>query len=145
MTNCRKWVDRALSKLCATTDMVTVVLCVYTQLRGLSVDVIRYRQTVWWSADTSVSALSLTVGCNNTQSLIYRKGTLMGLNVTIHLKNNHPLTVNDLIYRLRKRAEIRRQIPGRKATEEGKPDRLADLLDEAANEIERLEKCILTL
>jgi hypothetical protein len=41
----------------------------------------------------------------------------------------------DLVYRLRKRAEIRRQIPGRKSVQEGKADRMADLLDEAANEI----------
>ncbi len=45
---------------------------------------------------------------------------------------------NDIVYRLRKRAEIRRQIPGRKSVEEGKPDRIADILEEAANEIERL-------
>jgi hypothetical protein len=44
----------------------------------------------------------------------------------------------DLVYRLRKRAEIRRQIPGRKSVEEGKPDRIADILEEAATEIERL-------
>ena len=44
----------------------------------------------------------------------------------------------DLVYRLRKRAEIRRQIPGRKSVEEGKADRIADILEEAANEIERL-------
>jgi hypothetical protein len=44
----------------------------------------------------------------------------------------------DLVYRLRKRAEIRRQIPGRKSVQEGKADRMADLLDEAANEIVRL-------
>jgi hypothetical protein len=44
----------------------------------------------------------------------------------------------DLVYRLRKRAEIRRQIPGRKSVEEGAPDRIADILEEAANEIERL-------
>jgi hypothetical protein len=47
---------------------------------------------------------------------------------------------NDLVYRLRKRAEIRRQIPGRKSVEEGTPDRIADLLEEAANRIELLEK-----
>lgn len=47
---------------------------------------------------------------------------------------------DDLVYRLRKRAEIRRQIPGRKSVEEGKPDRIADLLEEAANEIERLRE-----
>jgi hypothetical protein len=44
----------------------------------------------------------------------------------------------DLVYRLRKRAEIRRQIPTRKSVQENQPDRLSDLLDEAANEIERL-------
>lgn len=38
----------------------------------------------------------------------------------------------DIVYRLRKRAEIRRQIPGRKSVQEGEADRLADLLDEAA-------------
>ena len=50
-----------------------------------------------------------------------------------------PITEQSLVYRLRKRAEIRRQIPGRLSAEEGKPDRIADLLDEAANEIERLK------
>lgn len=45
----------------------------------------------------------------------------------------------DLVYRLRKRAEIRRQIPSRKSVQEGLPDRMADLLDEAATEIERLQ------
>lgn len=44
----------------------------------------------------------------------------------------------DLIYRLRKRAEIRRQIPSRKSVQEGLPDRLADLLEEAATKIEIL-------
>lgn len=48
----------------------------------------------------------------------------------------------DLVYRLRERARIRRQIPGRKSVQEGKPDRIADLLEEAANEIERLERVI---
>lgn len=44
-----------------------------------------------------------------------------------------------LISRLRKRAEIRRQITTRKSVQEGKPDRIADLLEEAANEIELLQ------
>lgn len=44
----------------------------------------------------------------------------------------------DLVYRLLKRAEIRRQIPTRKSVQEGKADRIADLLEEAATEIERL-------
>jgi len=50
------------------------------------------------------------------------------------------LTEQSLVYRLRKRAEIRRQIADRKSVQEGRPDRIADLLEEAANEIERLLK-----
>ena len=46
----------------------------------------------------------------------------------------------DLVYRLRKRAEIRRQISTRKSVQEGAPDRIADLLEEAATEIERLNR-----
>ena len=46
---------------------------------------------------------------------------------------------DDLVYRLRNRAEIRRQIPGRKSVEEGARDRIADLLEEAANAIERVQ------
>jgi hypothetical protein len=48
----------------------------------------------------------------------------------------------DLVYRLRYRAEIRRQIPTRKSVQEGAPDRIADLLEEAADEIERLKNII---
>ena len=47
---------------------------------------------------------------------------------------------NDLVYRLRKRAEIRRQIPTRKSVQENQPDRIADLLEEAANEIEPMRR-----
>ena len=50
-----------------------------------------------------------------------------------------PLAEQSLVYRLRRRAEIRRQIPGRKSVQEGASDRIADLLEEAANEIERLQ------
>jgi len=46
--------------------------------------------------------------------------------------------MDDLITRLRVRAKIRRQIPGRKSVQEGKSDRIADILEEAADEIERL-------
>jgi len=46
----------------------------------------------------------------------------------------------DLVYRLRERARIRRQIPGRKSVQENKPDRIADLLEEAAIEIEQLQR-----
>jgi hypothetical protein len=44
---------------------------------------------------------------------------------------------DDLVYRLRKRAEIRRQIPSRKSVLEGAPDRIADLLEEAAGALEK--------
>ena len=46
----------------------------------------------------------------------------------------------DLVFRLRKRAEIRRQISSRKSVQQGQPDRIADLLEEAANEIDSLRK-----
>jgi hypothetical protein len=49
-------------------------------------------------------------------------------------------TYSDLVKRLRIRAEIRRAIPTRKSVQENKPDRIADLLEEAANAIETLDK-----
>ncbi len=54
-----------------------------------------------------------------------------------------PVTEQSLLFRLRKRAEIRRQIQDRKSVQEGKPDRISELLEEAANEIERLQEEIL--
>jgi hypothetical protein len=51
-----------------------------------------------------------------------------------------PVSEQSLVFRLRKRAEIRRQIPGRKSVEEGARDRIADLLEEAATKIEFLNK-----
>jgi hypothetical protein len=56
-----------------------------------------------------------------------------------------PVAEQSLVFRLRKRAEIRRQIPGRLSAEEGKPDRIANLLDEAADEINKLEQTIANL
>jgi len=53
-----------------------------------------------------------------------------------------PVAQQSLVFRLRKRAEIRRQIPGRKSVEEGTPDRIADLLEEAADEIIRLKNIL---
>ena len=47
---------------------------------------------------------------------------------------------NDLVERLEKRAAIRRTAKGRKSVEEGQPDRIADLLEEAAKEIKRLQE-----
>lgn len=54
------------------------------------------------------------------------------------MKLTDPSPENELIYRLRKRAQIRRQIETRKSVLENKPDRIADLLEEAAAELERL-------
>jgi hypothetical protein len=51
-------------------------------------------------------------------------------------------TTYNLVERLRKRAEIRRQITTRKSVQENKPDRIADLLEEAAWRIETLESYI---
>lgn len=53
-----------------------------------------------------------------------------------------PVAEQSLVFRLRKRAEIRRQIPGRKSVEEGTRDRISDLLEEAADEIERLNEVV---
>jgi hypothetical protein len=50
-----------------------------------------------------------------------------------------PVSEQSLIFRLRKRAEIRRQISSRKSVAEGKPDRIADLLEEAADALEAAE------
>ncbi len=43
----------------------------------------------------------------------------------------------DLIKRLRLRASIRRSIATRKSVQENKPDRIADLLEEAANALDK--------
>ena len=56
-----------------------------------------------------------------------------------------PYEQQSLVYRLRKRAEIRRQISTRKSVQEGQPDRLSDLLEEAATEIENLRKQVTAL
>lgn len=50
-----------------------------------------------------------------------------------------PVTDQPLIYRLRKRAEIRRNINDRRSVQEGAADKIADLLEEAAAEIEKLQ------
>jgi vacuolar-type H+-ATPase subunit I/STV1 len=49
-----------------------------------------------------------------------------------------PVSEQSLVFRLRKRAEIRRQIADRKSVQEGARDRISDLLEEAADEIESL-------
>jgi hypothetical protein len=53
-----------------------------------------------------------------------------------------PVSEQSLVFRLRKRAEIRRQIKDRKSVQEGAADRIADLLEEAANKLEVQEKNI---
>jgi hypothetical protein len=58
---------------------------------------------------------------------------------------DHPLSAQppnpyDLVFRLRKRAEIRRQITTRKSVQNNEPDRISDLLEEAASEIDALRE-----
>ena len=65
----------------------------------------------------------------------------VGLEPCVMNMQNENTTYN-LVERLRKRAEIRRQIPTRKSVQENKPDRIADLLEEAAFRIETLESYI---
>lgn len=56
------------------------------------------------------------------------------------LDESHLLLENQsLVYRLKKRAEIRRQMPKRKSVQRGEADRLADLLEEAALKILELD------
>lgn len=47
---------------------------------------------------------------------------------------------NDITYRLAMRAQIRRNATTRKSVQEGANDRLSDLLEEAAEEIENLRR-----
>ena len=56
-----------------------------------------------------------------------------------------PYNEQSLVFRLRKRAEIRRQIATRKSVQEGRADRLSDLLEEAANELESLRNQVTAL
>lgn len=51
-----------------------------------------------------------------------------------------PVAEQSLVFRLRKRAEIRRNIKDRKSVQEGRADKIADLLEEAANELESKEQ-----
>ena len=55
---------------------------------------------------------------------------------------NKPLEEQTLVERLRIRASIRRNNTERKSVQEGKPDRIANLLEEAADEIERKDNII---
>ena len=55
---------------------------------------------------------------------------------------NKPLEEQTRVEKLRTRASIRRSIKDRKSVQEGKPDRIANLLEEAADEIERKDNII---
>jgi DNA-binding transcriptional regulator YbjK len=60
------------------------------------------------------------------------------------MHNDILTNISDLIERLNKRAAIRRAIPTRKSVQEQKPDRISDLLEEAASKIDELaERLIL--
>ena len=51
-----------------------------------------------------------------------------------------PYEEQDILFKLRIRAAIRRVATGRTSVEQGKSDRMADLLDDAGDEIVRLEE-----
>ncbi len=55
---------------------------------------------------------------------------------------NKPIEEQTLVERLRIRASIRRNNTERKSVKEGKPDRISDLLEEAANRLESYEEHI---
>jgi phage host-nuclease inhibitor protein Gam len=57
-----------------------------------------------------------------------------------HPLSEQPPNPYDLVVRLRTRAEIRRQITTRKSVQNNEPDRISDLLEEAASEIEALRE-----
>ena len=56
-----------------------------------------------------------------------------------------PVSEQSLVFRLRKRAEIRRNIKDRKSVQEGARDRIADLLEEAAERLEQHRRLRLEL
>lgn len=53
---------------------------------------------------------------------------------------NKPIEDQTLVERLRIRASIRRNNTERKSVKEGKPDRISDLLEEAADHLEAYEE-----
>lgn len=64
---------------------------------------------------------------------------MTNLNNTTNLQQiKDSLHEADIVYRLLKRAEIRRSIPTRKSVIMGRPDRISELLEEAAEEIYEL-------
>ena len=66
-------------------------------------------------------------------------GLIQAVRMICCMDESHlPVEQQSLVFRLRKRAEIRRQIHTRKSVQNGERDRLADLLEEAAQEIESL-------
>ena len=87
-----------------------------------------------WKSDESAFGMPGLTYCSECQTLLFvntKDDDCPGSKI---------IDENDIVYRLRKRAEIRRQIPDRKSVQEGRPDRIADILEEAANEIENLRK-----
>jgi len=59
-----------------------------------------------------------------------------------HPLSDQPPNPYDLVQRLRKRAEIRRQITTRKSVQNNEPDRIADLLEEAAGKIDKYKQAL---
>ena len=85
-----------------------------------------------WKSDESAFGMPGLTYCSECQTLLFvntKDDDCPGSKI---------IDENDIVYRLRKRAEIRRQIPDRKSVQEGRPDRIDDILEEADNEIKSL-------
>lgn len=90
------------------------------------------KDAIWYWQDRLAKFFPTSKGPTNTEISMFNYGLEEGKKTVEVIKNN------DLIYRLKKRAEIRRNIKTRKSVQENKPDRISDLLEEAANYIEKL-------
>ncbi len=81
------------------------------------------------------------LSCQN-QIQVIRNANALHQGASMKDESHLPVSEQSLVFRLRKRAEIRRQIKDRKSVQEGAADRIADLLEEAADEIELLQAMV---
>jgi hypothetical protein len=81
-----------------------------------------------------------STGTFNSGPLSYRNKPAAASEAPISAEAVNPNLgdVGELVERLNERARIRRNIPGRKSIEEGRPDRIADQLEEAATALSSL-------
>ena len=85
----------------------------------------------------NIGTFTLQIGKNKQY---YRECSSCGTTQVENALTETPASIDDqdIVYRLRKRAEIQRQIYTPSSAQDSETDRIADLLEDAANEIERL-------